>query len=212
MTVAKNRFNITPIDLVRKAAGFFIPMIVCLCLQETLGQKVVVSESINIRANVAYDIVPNIKGNILFYHDRGSEHHMEVYDENLKFRHSRKIEFPYKTSNVINMTAFTEGLRIFIQGREDQKNYISYLDLDERAEPKDTVINIFTKEAIAVPGLRSKISEDKSKVLFFWTDHRSFHYIMVNNGKDTCVMELAGKIESPDFNFKTDFLGIELSN
>lgn len=182
------------------------------CLTQISAQKVVVSENINIRTNVAYDIFPNIKGNILFYHDRGADHFMDVYDENLKFKQSRQLEFPYRTSNVINMVPLPEGLRVFIQGREDQKNYISYLDLNERGEIKDSVVNIFTKEAIGLPGVRSKLSEDKNKVLFFWTDHRAFNYILISNDVDTCRMNLSGKIESPEFNFKSDFLGIELSN
>lgn len=189
-------------------------LLIVLCFftnGQIFAQKVTVSDNINIRTNLGYDILPNIGSKILFYHDRGSEHNFEVYDENLKFKHSRSLRFPFKTSNVINMVPSPTGLRIFFQAREEQKHHLAFLDVNENADVLDSVKILFTKEAVSMPGVRSVVSEDKKKILFFWIDNRSFQYVVASN-QDSCYTWGSGKVESGEFNFKSDFLGIELSN
>ena len=175
------------------------------------AQKVTVSNNITIRTNLGYDVLPNIGSNIFFYHDRGSEHLFDVYDENLKFKHSRTLTLPYKAANIINMVPSPSGLRVFFQSREEQKHHLAVIDVNENGDAQDSIKILFTKETVSMPGMRSVISEDKKKILFFWIDNRSFQYILVNN-LDSCDTWATGKVESGEFNFKSDFLGIEVSN
>lgn len=57
------------------------------------GQRVTVSQEFNLGNDLAYDILGEIDNNILLYRDRGREHLVEVYDEDMTKVKERKIEF-----------------------------------------------------------------------------------------------------------------------
>ena len=47
------------------------------------GQKVTVSEDINLRTDYVYDILGKVDDKILLYRDKGFNHVLQVFDENL---------------------------------------------------------------------------------------------------------------------------------
>ena len=57
------------------------------------AQEVIVSEKINIRSDYSYEILGNIAGNILLYRDKGIDHKIVAFNEDLSYKWERKIRF-----------------------------------------------------------------------------------------------------------------------
>ncbi|MFZ1705623.1 MAG: hypothetical protein WAT79_14835 [Saprospiraceae bacterium] len=174
-------------------------------------QKVIVSNDINIRTNYAYDIFPDVKGRNIFYHDRGDQHVFEIYDEDLKFITTNQIEIPYKQAKVVGMTKTDSLVHVYFQWKESNQSYISAFAINHKAEPIDSANVIYTQEFMYSPSIRYAHSEDKSLVVLFWVESRFFNYLVIKNDMSYDVID-SGKIDSKEFNFKSDFVGLSLSN
>lgn len=175
------------------------------------AQKVVVSKEINVKNNYAYDIFPDINGNILFYHDRGQEHVLEIYDQNLTFQSSSEINFPDKNVDIISVEKADSMLNVFFHRKEPPFHHLEKLSVDQNGKQIDTIMPVFTLESLIPPKFRHVASEDGSKLAVFWVENKYFNYIIVNNDKECSILD-AGKIENKNFNFKTDFIGIMLTD
>lgn len=187
-------------------------ILACLLLFPSLhAQKVTVSDEINIKSNFAYDVFPDVKENILFYHDRANEHWLEVYDDELKFKHSRQIQFPARPHDIVTMVKADTVVNVYYVWKEHQKHTISYLTIDHEGNPVDTAVHIFFQEGMFFPSIRYALSEDRSKLVLFWVEGRFFNYMILTNEKNSRVTD-SGKIECKEFNFKSDFTGLALTN
>lgn len=175
------------------------------------AQKVTVSNEINIKSNYAYDIFPDVKGHILFYHDRANEHLLEVYDDDLKYKHTREINFPAKPHDIITMVKADTVVNVYYVWKENQRHTISYLSIDSEGNPLDTAVHLFIQEGMFFPSIRFALSEDRSKLVLFWVEGRFFNYMVLSNEKNSRIVD-GGKIECKEFNFKSDFKGLTVTN
>lgn len=57
------------------------------------SQKVTISEDINLRTDVLYDIMGKIDGKILLYRDKGTDHVIQIYDDNLWEKGTVELNF-----------------------------------------------------------------------------------------------------------------------
>jgi hypothetical protein len=173
-------------------------------------QKVTVSNDINIRENFAYDIFPDVKGNILFFHDRGQKHLFEIFDSELKYRSSKEIELPAKNTKIVSVLKADTVINIFYQWKKDNIFYIGTCHYDEYGSPLDTIRPFYIQESLTSPSVRFVASKDKKLVVFFWIESKNLHYIVLSNNTSKDIIT-TGKVESKEFNFRSDFLSIVLS-
>lgn len=189
----------------------FLILLNLFLLPSLHAQKVTVSNEINIKSNYSYDIFPDVKENILFYHDRANEHLLEVYDDELKFKHTRQIQFPARPHDIVTMVKADTVVNVYYVWKEHQKHTISYLTIDHEGNPVDTAVHIFFQEGMFFPSIRYALSEDRSKLVLFWVEGRFFNYMVLSNERNSRVVD-SGKIECKEFNFKSDFTGLTLTN
>jgi hypothetical protein len=205
------RIQIKNISFSSVVKWVYIILFTVLILPEIQAQKVTVSNEINIKLNYSYDIFPDIKGNLLFYHDRGTERLVEVYDENLRYLQTRNIQLPFKQMNIVTVVRSDTFVNIFFQWKEGQQNHLSQVWLDSRGMQSDSFNTIFSQESPYTPNVRFALSEDKSIITFFWIEGKLLHYLQVSNEPDSRILD-KGKIDSKEFNFRSDFLGIVVTN
>ncbi|MBK8621417.1 MAG: hypothetical protein IPN79_06585 [Saprospiraceae bacterium] len=186
-------------------------LFICLFSIKISAQKVVVSKEINVKNNYAYDIFPDINRNIIFYHDRGQEHLLEIYDENLTFQHSSEINFPDKNVDIISVEKADSILNVFFHWKEPPFFHLAKMSIDQNGKQLDSISIVFSLESVIPPKFRHVTSDDGSKLAIFWVENKFFNYMVLSN-KNQCEIIEAGKIENKNFNFKTDFMGIILTN
>ncbi len=189
---------------------FFIWVLFFGCYEPGNAQKITVSNDINIRTNYAYDIFPDVKGNILFFHDRGQEHFFEIFDSELKLKTTRDIELPAKNAKIVSMQKADTIINIFYQWKEENTFYIGACEYDEYGRALDTIRPFYIQESITSPSVRFVASKDKKLMMFFWIESRNFHYIVLSNDFSKNIIG-TGKVESKEFNFRSDFVSLVLS-
>ncbi|MBK9735409.1 MAG: hypothetical protein IPO92_10735 [Saprospiraceae bacterium] len=174
------------------------------------GQKVTVSNEINIRNNYAYDILPSIGGHIIFYHDRGYEQSFEIYDQNLRYKTSRTPEFEKKNISPIGVIPMDSSFNFYYAYRDEGKTFIRANTYDENVSLIDSVTLVIKDKRSTEGNPRFVFSKDKSKVLIFTPDDRSLILHLIDNKKLKTIYEFIITIK--DFNFKSDFEKILLTN
>jgi hypothetical protein len=177
---------------------------------ELISQKVIVSKEISIRNNYTYDILPNVGEHIIFYHDRGSEHIFEIYDQDLRFKWEVQPEFERKTIQPIGITSSDSTIIFFYSYREGGDVVTRGIIYDKNIAVKDSAtVAIADKRKVSATS-RIVFSKDKSKTLLFRPDDKTLNLLLIDNQTLSIIHDF--NLMVPDVNLKTDFEKIHLTN
>jgi len=175
------------------------------------AQRVTVSKEMNIRNDVAYDIIGHIEDNVLLYRDKGNERLVEVFDKDMKHLFDREIILARRKADVYAIepqdTAFT-----IIYGYRDKRLYnMKAHKYDSFGKLIDSVTYLNNIENFKIEYFQFEVSEDRSKTLLFSTRKNDLFYSYVIDNDN---MELLWRKESKliGFDVRKDFRGIVLSN
>lgn len=194
------------IGIVNKYSFIFFLIASSICY----GQKVTVSNEINVRNNYSYEVLPNIGDHILFYHDRGFEQNFEIFDQNLRYKTARQPEFEKKNIRPIGITPLDSAFNFYYTYKDEGVTYIRVNQYDKYISLIDssTLLSKVRKSVAGNP--RFAFSKDKSKVVIFTPDDRNLIIQLVDNISLTTIYEFT--ITVKDFNFKTDFEKLVVGN
>ena len=175
-----------------------------------LGQDIKISREINVKNDLAYDILPNIDGKVFFYRDKGDEYFFDIFDSNLDFIRSTRIDFDVKRVVVDFIAAQDTCVKVFYEYKKDQVNYLKVKTYDNTASLVDTLTLINTLETLPSYGLKTTISEDKSKILFFGQVKKQLYLFVFDITKNEVLFQ--SRFSSPEVDIREDFRKIVLSN
>jgi len=194
------------IGIVNKYSFVFFLIASSICY----GQKVTVSNEINVRNNYSYEVLPNIGDHILFYHDRGFEQNFEIFDQNLRYKTARQPEFEKKNIRPIGITPLDSTFNFYYTYKDEGVTYVRVNQYDKYISLIDsaTLLSKVRKSLTGNP--RFAFSKDKSKVVIFTPDDRNLIIQLVDNISLQTIYEFT--ITVKDFNFKTDFEKIVVGN
>lgn len=181
-----------------------------LASDELKSQKVTVSKEISIRNNYTYDILPNVGDHIIFYHDKGSEHLLEIYDQSLRFKRDVPLEFERKTIQPIGITSTDSTILFFYTYRDGADINTRCMIYDQNVAVKDSATLAIADKKKINSNSRIVFSKDKSKTLLFRPDDKTLNLLLINN-QDLGIIHDFNLIV-PDVNLKTDFEKIHLTN
>lgn len=185
-------------------------MIFVGAFMETSAQKVTVSRDIDIKGNYSYDILADIGGNIIFYHDKPGEHTFDIYDQNFRYIQTIVPQLGNRQispAGIVTMDSSFHYYYTFIQNGELHYKAIAF-------DRYVTVVDSFTfavvdkKELMTRPGFI--YSEDKTKVLFFNPGDKGMYLRLVNNLNFETYYE--GMLSIPGIQLKSEFRKILLTN
>lgn len=188
-------------------ALFFVVMMLC---QTSTAQKVTVSKEISIRNNYAYDILPNIGENIIFYNDKGVEHNFEIYDKNLRYKNSIQPEFEKKNILPTGVLPMDSTFRFYYTYKEDDKVYFRVNVYDKNVALVDSSTLAVKDRKTINSNPRFAFSKDKSKVLIFTPDDRSLHLQLIDNNALSVIYDFTLAVKN--INLKSDFEKLVVSN
>jgi hypothetical protein len=181
-----------------------------LAVSSVSSQKVTVSNEINIRSSNAYDILPNVGENILFYHDRGNEQVLEIYDQNLRYKRTKQLFFEQKNFQILALIPRKDDIVMVYSFKDEGISYILANRYDSYGEilHSDTLVN--EKSKILSTRHRFIHSDDKSKTLLFAPMDGGLNMLLMNN--DSLSLNYGFTLIYKEFNFKEDFRKITLSD
>lgn len=200
----------TLLKSVRLLYSLLIVIYICLCVDVATAQKVTVSNEINVRANYSYDILPNIGDNILFYHDRGSDHVFEIYDRNLRYKRTKELSFEKKNIMVLGVVPEDEHFSMVYSYKDEGMSYIRINRYDANAERIDSSTLLSEKSKILMVKHRFVHSDDKSKILLFAPADGGLNMLLIDNKNLNLIYGFT--MIHKEFNFKDDFQKIMVNN
>lgn len=186
-----------------------IPLLALLCFQ-VAAQKVTVSREIGIKGNYAYDILPNIGGRIIVYHDKGSEHEFEIYDNELRYINTIQPQFEKKHIQPTGIVTMDSAFHYYYTYRENDSLYYRVNIYDGRADLLDSLSLSAQDKKLINSNARFAHSKDKSKVLIFNPDDRGILMQLIDNHNFRLLSTF--RLQVKDINLKTDFEKVLVTN
>jgi hypothetical protein len=194
-----------------KKFHLFCGLIIFGCLtHQAHSQKVTVSKEINVRNNLAYDILPNVGDHIIFYHDKGSEHTFEIYDQNMRFKREVQPEFEKKMIQPIGVTSTDSTVLFYYAFREGSELLTKAIIFDKNIAIKDSVTLSVKDKKLLNASTRIVFSKDKSKTLLFTPNEKFLQLQLIDNLNLKVLQDF--KLIVDGVNLKTDFEKIHLTN
>jgi hypothetical protein len=174
------------------------------------GQKVTVSREINVRNNYAYDILPNIEDHIIFYHDRGTEHNFEIYDQNLRYKNSIQPEFEKKNILPTGVIAMDSAFHFYYTYKEGSNIFFKAIAYDKNVSLIDSTTYNIKERKVVSSNPRFAYSQDKSKVLVFTPNEQFLNLQLIDNHTLKIIYDFNLIVQG--VNLKSDFEKVLVSN
>ena len=131
------------------------------------GQKVTVSDEIQLRNDLSYDLVGKVDSLVVLFRDRGNKYEIKTFDNNLK--HKEDIEINLSDKGCTILATIPRDTSFFVM-----YSYRSRGDYFIQADQINSRGNIISSDTIKVyesmlfnPDVKVARSEDKTKILFF---------------------------------------------
>jgi hypothetical protein len=176
-----------------------------------IGQRVTVTDELNVRNDYAYDILGLINENILLYRDRGREQVVTIYDNNMRFKREKKLTFEKKRVRIINITPQDSTINVIYQYRENDTTYLNMRKFDHNVIAQDTAVLEKSVESNLPRLFRFVNSEDRSKTAIFGLDNNDILHIKIINHNLSRV-DWYSTVELGEIDFDDEFRKITLGN
>lgn len=102
------------------------------------SQRVTVSEDINLRSDYIYDIIGKVDGKILLYRDKGFNHVLQVFDDNLWQKESVELQFEKKRISAIGLLGAEKDFSFFYTYRRKGDQVLACRKFDASGSLQDT--------------------------------------------------------------------------
>jgi hypothetical protein len=170
-----------------------------------------VSEEITLRSDQSYSIIGKFKEKLLLYQDKGTEFHVQAYNDVLGLSWSKELELDKKRPNVLDVIGLEDYFYVIYQYKSKGQTIIKVHKYNEGANLVDSTIVFNYGKRFASPTPTIAVSEDKKKVLLYHTEYFSKIEVAVF---DLGNMEpMWNKTYNPkDLNFGNDFQQILVDN
>ncbi len=131
------------------------------------GQKVTVSDEIQLRNDLSYDLVGKVDSLVILFRDRGNKYEIKTFDNNLKHKEDIEVTLSDKGCTILATIPRDTSFFVMYSYRSKGDYYIQADQINSRG----TIISADTvkvyESMIFNPDIKVARSEDKSKILFF---------------------------------------------
>ncbi len=137
------------------------------------SQKILVSETMQIKGADGYEIIGKLKDRYLLYKSSfDGKDEIKGYDEKLKLRWTKELEYDHKRAQLVNISANKNDFTVIYKYQAKGKNTLKAHKYDPGANLIDSItiysykVNFFETELEIVQ------SEDKSKLLICYIENQ----------------------------------------
>jgi hypothetical protein len=153
----------------------------CLIFIVTMlrGQDVKISQDINIKSDYAYDLM-KVNDNIVFYRDKGGEYFLEIFDLNLNFKRNTQIFLDEKKGNIDCIHSVDSSFVVYYSYKIKDTMFLKAVRYDKFFNKTDTATIIQNEEYFSKNEMRYVLSDDKTKIMFFFIDKDKLNFHIFN--------------------------------
>lgn len=102
------------------------------------AQKVTISEDINLRTDFLYDILGKVDNKILLYRDKGLDHTLQIFDDNLWEKESVELQFEKKRIDILGLVPSEVDFSFFYSYRIKGDQILACRKFDSSGQLLDT--------------------------------------------------------------------------
>lgn len=157
------------------------------------GQKIIVSEDMPLRNDLNYEIIGELKDQMLLFKNKTLDFEVQAFNKYLKETWNKKLEFEKKNVKVLGITSSKEDFTLFYTYRKRGKTILKANKYDAGANLKDSTTIKNYGFLFFSPNFEVVRSEDRSKVLAFFIE------------KQDIVRTLSFDVDSLDIMWEKDF-------
>lgn len=138
-----------------------------ICQPNLAGQTIAVSQDVSLKNDQAYFIVGKFGETILLMRDQETEVEIHAFDDELREKWTRTVEYEKKNSEVFSVVNSDTSFHVIYGYREKGDYYIMERHYLPNLTCIDTVIIDEVKDMFFAPKVIVVVSEDSRKVLIF---------------------------------------------
>ena len=190
---------------------FFFPFSFFVGIPLGLTQTVTVSEPLTIRNDASYDILGNIKGNLLLLRDKTTEFQVQCFNTDLHLKWEKEIELDKKRPDIVGVLPSLDDFSVLYLFRKKGDLFLKLHKYDAAANLIDSMTVADYSDLFYAPNLQVIRSEDKSKILIFHIEKQNEFNVLVF---DVVNMELLWEkeLEPADVIYGRDFKQMLVDN
>lgn len=133
----------------------------------TAAQKVTVSEDINLRTDFMYDILGKVDNKILLYRDKGQNHMLQVFDDNLWEKEQIELQFEKKRIDAVGLVPGEKDFAFFYAYRKKGDQILSCRKFDADGALVDTATIAINNALLSFQKFFYAYSKNKRYVALF---------------------------------------------
>ncbi|MCB0517826.1 MAG: hypothetical protein H6577_12680 [Lewinellaceae bacterium] len=168
------------------------------------AQTVTVSESLQIRDDVSYDIINDQRGNVLLFRDQGTKFEVQAFDNLMQMAWEKEIELDKKRPEILKVAPMGGDFAVLYQFRQKFDILLKIHRYNPGANLVDsvTIKNIGSK--FYAPKFDVVISEDKKAALIWFVEQgNNFTVFSFHMGRMKLLWEKSFVLD--DFLMQRDF-------
>jgi hypothetical protein len=131
------------------------------------SQSITISEEINIRNDNGYEILGRFKGNILLFRDRLAESEIVAFDDQMRQKWQKKIEYEERRPQVLDAIGGKDYFSIVYRGKTKNGTLVKVSRFDANANFIDSITAINYGNRLSGVAPSCVYSEDKKIVLIY---------------------------------------------
>ncbi len=179
-------------------------VILLLCWSASLiGQTITVSEEISLRNDAGYELIGDLRGNMLLFRDRSTEYEIQSFDERMQPSWSKMLELDKKYPKVIKVIGGKTDFSILYHFRDRGHTILKAHRYDPAANLLDSATIMDYGYLFFTPGFEVVRSDDKSKAIVY--------YIEKQNIVRACAIDLGtlDRLWEKSFSLSSFYFGID---
>ncbi len=175
------------------------------------AQQIIVSEDIPLRNDAAYELIGELKGNMLLFRDQNLSYEVQGFNEQMRMTWSKELELDKRNPKVLGIATGKDDFTLFYRFRDKGNTILKAHKYDPAAELIDSTTIYDFGFLFFTPSFEVIRSEDRTKALVYFIERqevlRAFSY-------DVDSMKLLWEKSLPleSFNYNHDFQQILVDN
>ncbi len=174
------------------------------------SQKVLVSDELNLRNDLSYDILGELKGRVLLLRQRSDKIEIQAFDENMRSSWNKEIELEKRLPGIITSISSRDSFTVFYHHREKGNTVLRADHFDHSANKRRSTMVKNFGFTFFTPNFKYVRSEDRSKMLIYYIERHTFNIVIYDAHDHTLLWE--NSITVDEFNDGVDQLHMQVDN
>ena len=137
------------------------------------AQVITVSDDLSVRNDLGFNILGEMKGNLLLFRDRTTRFEVQAFNDKMRATWTKEILLDKRRPQIIDVVSDKESFCVFYHFKRKGHTILKAHKFDPAANLIDSVVVKDFGSVFYTPDLQTLPSEDKSKIVFFEVENQS---------------------------------------